>query len=103
PTRSRICPMLSSPVSAGGMTAAGVLTMVALLGGTAVAATDKCGAGASALSDAKAIAGVRGAIARQCPCADFDASTPAKSHTKFVQCTNKVISDALEVTLVLRT
>ena len=93
--------MLSSPETARRMTAAAVLTMVALLGGPAHGATDKCGAGASALSDAKAIAGVRGGIARQCPCAEFDGSTPAKSHTKFVQCARKVINDALDGTPLL--
>src|SRR5262245_21066677 len=39
-----------------------------LLAGPSRAVTDKCRAGASALADAKAIAGVRGAIARACPC-----------------------------------
>ena len=95
--------MLSSPESARRMTAAAVLTVVALLGGTAIAATDKCGAGASALSDAKAIAGVRGAIARQCPCADFDGSTPQKKHGKFVACAKAVITDATDGSPLLGT
>jgi pimeloyl-ACP methyl ester carboxylesterase len=73
----------------------------ALLAGSARGATDACRTGASALSDAKAIAGVRGAIARACPCADFDGSTPAKSHSKFVQCTKSVINDALDGTPLL--
>jgi pimeloyl-ACP methyl ester carboxylesterase len=85
------------------MTAAAVLTMVALFGGTAIAATDRCGAGASALSDAKAIAGVRGAIARQCPCADFDGSTPQKKHGKFVACAKALITDATDGSPLLGT
>ena len=95
--------MLSSPQSARRMSAAAVLTMIALLGGTAIAATDKCGAGASALSDAKAIAGVRGVIARQCPCADFDGSTPQKKHGKFVACAKALITDATDGSPLLGT
>ena len=49
------------------------------------AATDKCRTGASTLSDAKAIAGVRGAINRQCPCADYDGTTPATRHSAYVR------------------
>src|SRR5262245_55733272 len=80
------------------------MTAIALLlAGSAHGATDACRTGASALSDAKAIAGVRGAIARQCPCADFDGSTPAKSHSKFVQCAKGVINDALDGTPLLGT
>src|SRR5262249_19427894 len=71
------------------------------LAGAAGAKTDACGAGASALSDAKAIAGVRGAIARACPCADFDGSTPAKKHGKFVQCAKALITRATGGTPVL--
>ena len=88
--------MLSSSQTARRMTAAAVLTMVGLLGGAAHGATDQCGAGASALSDAKTIAGVRGAIARQCPCAEFDGSTPQKKHGKFVACAKAVIKDATD-------
>src|SRR5262245_43430060 len=79
------------------------IAVAAALGfaGAAHAKTDACRAGASALSDAKAIAGVRGAIARACPCADFDASTPAKTHGKFVQCAKAVITDATDGTPVL--
>src|SRR5215813_3764506 len=67
---------------------------VAGFASAARAKTDACRAGASALSDAKAIAGVRGAIARACPCADFDASTPQKKHGKFVQCARALITQA---------
>jgi pimeloyl-ACP methyl ester carboxylesterase len=74
---------------------------VADFAGAAHAKTDACRAGASALSDAKAIAGVRGAIARACPCADFDASTPEKTHGKFVKCAKEVITDATDGTPVL--
>jgi len=74
---------------------------VAGFAGAAHAKTDACRAGASALSDAKAIAGVRGTIARACPCADFDASTPAKTHGKFVKCSKEVITDATDGTPVL--
>jgi pimeloyl-ACP methyl ester carboxylesterase len=95
--------MLSSPEAARRMTAGALFTMVALLGGAAHGATDTCGAGASALSDAKAIAGVRGAIARQCPCADFDASTPEKRHGKFVACAKAVIKDATDDSPLLGT
>ena len=69
--------------------------------GAAHAKTDACRTGASALADAKAIAGVRGAIARVCPCADFDASTPAKTHGQFVKCAKTVIADATDGTPVL--
>src|SRR5262249_28955142 len=69
--------------------------------GAAHAKTDACRAGASALSDAKAIAGARGAIARACPCADFDASTPEKTHGKFVKCAKAVITAATDGTPAL--
>jgi hypothetical protein len=49
-----------------------VALVLCLAAGAADAATDRWRAGASALADAKAIAGVRGAIARACPCAVFD-------------------------------
>ena len=47
-------------------------TLACVVLATTAAAADRCREGASALSDAKAIAAVRGAIARQCPCASFD-------------------------------
>lgn len=49
----------------------------------------------------QAVAGVRGAIARACPCADYDGSTPAKSHQAFVNCVKAVIADATDGTPVL--
>ena len=55
-----------------------------------------CRSEASALSDAKAIAGVRATIARQCPCGFYDGSTAAKKHGKFVKCANTVINDAAD-------
>ncbi|HJW69143.1 MAG TPA: hypothetical protein VJ829_07290, partial [Candidatus Binatia bacterium] len=77
------------------------LCALTMLAGAAHAKTDACRAGASALSDAKAIAGVRGAIARACPCADFDASTPEKTHSRFVKCAKAVITDATDGTPLL--
>ena len=66
-------------------------------------AADKCRTGSSALADAKAIAGVRGAIARACPCADFDGSTPDKTHGRFVKCAKGVVADAADGTPLLGT
>ena len=64
-------------------------------------AADSCRAHASALSDAKAIAAVRGAIARQCPCDTFDGSSKEKRHGRFVKCVNGVIDDAVDGTPLL--
>jgi len=64
----------------------------------AIAAEPACKTDAFALSDAKAIAGVRGLIARACPCADYDASTPDRKHGKFVKCAQAVIDDAADGT-----
>lgn len=64
------------------------------LGGPLHATTDRCRMGASALSDAKAIAGVRGAIERQCPRATFDGSDAQKTHARYVKCARAVIDDA---------
>ena len=75
------------------LTVVPVLLVVALAG-SLHAAPDACRARASALGDAKAIAAVRGAIARQCPCASFDGSSKAKGHSRFVKCANAVIDDA---------
>src|SRR5262249_19185781 len=58
-------------------------------------AADSCRARASALGDAKAIAAVRGAIARQCPCGTFDGSSKEKRHGSFVKCANGVIAAAV--------
>ena len=74
------------------------LALVCLTVGSAHAAADKCRQGASALSDAKAIAGVRGAIAQACPCATFDASTPDNKRGAFVRCAKAVIKDATDGT-----
>jgi hypothetical protein len=91
--------MASSTRGPRRLTRAGLaLCALTMLAGAAHAKTDACRAGASALSDAKAIAGVRGAIARACPCADFDASTPEKTHSTFVKCAKAVITDATDGT-----
>src|SRR6185503_13648256 len=83
--------------SAAGMRflSSSVLLVAFALSHTALAA-DRCREGASALSDAKAIAGVRGAIARQCPCAAYDGSSPATKHRGFVSCATAVINDATD-------
>jgi hypothetical protein len=73
--------------------------MLSLLLGMAVVdvhAADRCREGASALSDAKAIAAVRGAIARQCPCASFTGANPNTKHGAFVRCATDVIDDATD-------
>ncbi len=76
------------------------LAVAVAAAGTSFAA-DRCREGASALADAKAIAGVRGAIARACPCDAFDGSTPDKTHGKFVRCAQAVIDDAGDGTPLL--
>ena len=76
------------------------LLVVAALAAPAHAVTDECRAGGSALSDAKDIAGVRGAIARACPCAAFDGS-PGKTHGRFLKCAKTVIADAVDSTPLL--
>jgi pimeloyl-ACP methyl ester carboxylesterase len=78
-----------------------VVLCLALAPAFAGAATDKCRTGASALGDAKAIAGVRGAIDRQCPCADYDGTTPAKRHSAYVKCATAVVNDATDGTPLL--
>ena len=83
-------------------TATRLATLVLALGlaGAAHAATDECHAGASALSDAKSIAGVRGAIARACPCAFYDGTTGDKRHGAFVRCANAQIELATRTPLL---
>jgi hypothetical protein len=71
------------------------------LGASAHGAVDRCGAGTSASSDARAMAAVRGAIARQCPCAAFDGSSRAKRHGRFVRCAEAVVKDATDGTPLL--
>jgi pimeloyl-ACP methyl ester carboxylesterase len=61
-------------------------------------AADRCRQGGSALADAKAIAGVRGMIDRQCPCASFDGSSQATRHGRYVKCASAVIKDASDGT-----
>jgi hypothetical protein len=78
-----------------------LILSLALASGSAGAATDKCRTGASVLSDAKAIAGMRGAINRQCPCADYDGTTPAKRHSAYVRCATAVVNDATDGTPLL--
>jgi pimeloyl-ACP methyl ester carboxylesterase len=79
------------------------VAMLLLLGlraaGPGHAATIPCRADFSSTSpsaDAKAIAGVRGTIARQCPCAAFDGSDPTKNHSRFRACATAVIDDAMD-------
>jgi pimeloyl-ACP methyl ester carboxylesterase len=80
------------------------LILALLIGLTGAAdAADKCRAGGSALSDAKAIAGVRGAIARACPCEAFDGSTKETGHGAFGRCAKTVIADAMDGTPLLGT
>ncbi len=64
-------------------------------------AADKCHAGASAPDDATSIAGLRAAIARLCPCDDYDGSTKATNHAAFAKCAKAVIKDATDGTPVL--
>ena len=73
-----------------------LIALVVALAGPSFAAGDRCREGDSALGDAKAIAAVRGAIARACPCDAFDASTPSLTHGKFVRCAQAVIEDATD-------
>jgi hypothetical protein len=74
------------------------IALGALHSAPAFAAALACRSGDFALSDAKAIAGVRGLVARACPCADFDASAPDKKHGRFVKCARAVIDDATDGT-----
>lgn len=78
---------------------AAILTLLLLV--SAADAADRCRTGTFALSDAKDIAAVRGAVARACPCADYDASVPEKTHGKYVKCAKTVIADALDGTPLL--
>ncbi len=66
----------------------------------AASAAVKCRGGAFAVSDARDILAIRGAIARACPCASFDGST-GQAHGDFKKCGNAVISDATDGTPVL--
>src|SRR5215510_6878938 len=77
------------------------LLVILALATASGAATDKWRTGASALADAKAIAGVRGAINRQCPCAAYDGTTPAKPHSAYVKCATAVVNDATDGTALL--
>jgi pimeloyl-ACP methyl ester carboxylesterase len=70
--------------------------LVALLATAAPA-----GAASSCLtvpSDAADIAAVRVAIEAACPCASFDATTPAKKHNPYIACARAVITDASDGT-----
>jgi hypothetical protein len=69
-----------------------------LLFAAVAGADDKCRALAS---DATDIAGVRAAIARQCPCASFDGSSDTKDHKAFVACAKAAIADASDGTPLL--
>lgn len=73
-----------------------VTLLLALVLVTTAGASDRCRVGASALADAKGIAAVRAAIARQCPCGAFDGATPTTGHRDFVRCAKAVIDDATD-------
>ncbi len=80
----------------GSALAALMLTLVA----TSASAADKCRTGASAQSDAFAIAGVRAAIDRSCPCADYDGSDDTKNKKAFSNCTKPLIDQAIETNVL---
>src|SRR5688572_19430836 len=71
-----------------------------LLAVPAMAAT-KCRTGDFALSDARDVAAVRGAIERACPCADFDGSGRTTNHAAYVRCASAVVADAADGSPVL--
>ena len=80
------------------------LVLVALaLPAHATGAGEACRVGGQELADAQAIAGVRGAIARACPCDDYDGSAPSKSHGSFVRCAQAQIDAASGGTPLLGT
>ena len=75
-----------------------------LLGALALATASQaanCRQGNSALSDAKAIAAVRGAIARYCPCGAYDGTSASTKHGAFVRCATDVINDASDGSPIL--
>jgi pimeloyl-ACP methyl ester carboxylesterase len=72
------------------------LLFVAVALAVSSADAQPCRSEALALSDARAIAGVRATIARQCPCGFYDGSTAAKRHGKFVKCARTVVNDAAD-------
>jgi pimeloyl-ACP methyl ester carboxylesterase len=76
------------------------LLLALALGAVPARAADRCGQGASAQQDAADIRGVRAQIEVACPCATFDASTPATNHTSFVRCARAVVLDASDGTPV---
>jgi pimeloyl-ACP methyl ester carboxylesterase len=59
-----------------------------------------CREEAFALSDAKDVAAVKGAIERTCPCGSYDGS-PSLRHRDFVRCAYDVIIDASDGTAIL--
>lgn len=77
------------------------LAIAASLAASPALAADKCRTGPFALSDARDIAAVAGIVARQCPCADYDGSTPARRHGPYVKCAKSVIADATDGTPAL--
>jgi pimeloyl-ACP methyl ester carboxylesterase len=78
-----------------------LVTLVFSLAASSALAADKCRTGAFALSDARDLAAVAGMVARQCPCADYDGSTPARRHGAYVKCAKMVIADATDGTPAL--
>jgi pimeloyl-ACP methyl ester carboxylesterase len=73
-----------------------ILVSALLAAPTVVSAA--CRDGVLAVSDARDVARVKGAIERACPCASFDGSTPALSHPAWVRCAKSVINDAADGT-----
>lgn len=61
-------------------------------------AADRCLAGAAAVSDAQAIAAIRGTVNAQCPCASFDGSVPTLGHGAYVKCARAIVRDAADGT-----
>jgi len=67
----------------------------------AAAAPDRCLTGVSAAEDEADIARVRGRVETSCPCASFDAATPATNHSAYVVCARAVAVDASDGTPIL--
>jgi pimeloyl-ACP methyl ester carboxylesterase len=64
-------------------------------------AADRCNNGASQVGDARSIAGVRAAIDRQCPCANYDGSSDTTSRKAYLDCALPLIADATDGTPLL--
>ncbi|MEW6271237.1 MAG: hypothetical protein AB1689_18300 [Thermodesulfobacteriota bacterium] len=71
-----------------------VVVAAAALHAAPAAAQDACRAGASALSDARALAALRGAIDEACPCASYD-GTQGKTRSAYRRCAREVLRASL--------